>query len=170
MLALHHFAAAPGSSRASVLPERAQLFSPEEIGWLREEAIGATRSGLALAGLHRNDPFARLARHPRILSRVRAALGEDIAIAASQLAPRGQLPPPAAGLRAVVDLGPSPQLRALDDADTSGVVAFQADGSEAAGFGRLLFVIDYIPRPAGRTPLIAERDDALWPTPYSTAG
>ena len=87
MLALHHFAA------AIVSPSRAQLFSPEEIGWLREEAIGAARAGRALAGLHRSDPF-----------------------------------------------------------------------------GRLLFVIDYIPRPAGRTPLVVERDDALWPTPYSTAG
>src|SRR5215831_4117506 len=95
MLALHHFAA------AIVLPEKAQLFSPEEIGWLREEAIGAARAGSALSGLHRSDPFARLARHPRILGRVRAVLGEDIAIAASQLAPRGQLAAPAAGLRAV---------------------------------------------------------------------
>src|SRR5690349_14162292 len=127
MLALHHFAA------AIVLPESALLFSPEEIGWLREEAIGAARAG-TLAGLHRSDPFARLARHPRIVARVRAALGEDIAIAASQLALRGQLPPPAAGLRAVVDLGPSPQLRALDDSDTSGVVSFPPEGGEHAGF------------------------------------
>jgi hypothetical protein len=169
MLALHHFAA------AIVSPSRAQLFSPEEIGWLREEAIGAARAGRAPAGLHRSDPFGRLARHPRIVARVRAALGEDIAIAASELAPRGQLPPPAAGvrgpvLRVVVDLGASPQLRALDDADTSGEVAFHAAGSDSAGFGRLLFVIDYIPRPAGRSPLVVERDDALWPTPYSTAG
>src|SRR5437016_4555699 len=81
MLALYHFAA------AIVLPERAQLFSPEEIGWLREEAISAARAGRALAGLHRSDPFGRLARHPRIAARVRAALGEDIAIAASALAP-----------------------------------------------------------------------------------
>ena len=100
MLALHHFAA------AIVSPLRAQLFSPEEIGWLREEAIGAARAGRALAGLHRSDPFGRLARHPRIVVRVRAALGEDIAVAASALAPRGQLPPPAAGARVVVDLGP----------------------------------------------------------------
>ncbi len=164
MLAPHHFDA------AIALPERAPLFSAEEIGWLREEAIGAARAGRALAAPHRSDPFGRLARHPRIVARVRAALGDDIAIAASHLALRGQLPPAADGVRVVVDLGPSPQLRGLDGADTSGVVAFHGDGGDEAGFGRLLFVVDYIRRPAGRSPLAVERDDALWPTPYSTAG
>jgi hypothetical protein len=164
MLALHHFAA------PIALTQRERLFSAEEIGWLREEAIGAVRAGHA-SGVHRSDPFSRLARHPRLVERVRATLGDDIAIAASHLALRGQLPPPpTAGMRVVVDLGPSPQLRSVDGADSSGVVAFHANGSDEAGFGRLLFAIDYIPRPAGRSPLVAERDDALWPTPYSTAG
>jgi hypothetical protein len=164
MLAPHDFTSAFASVSA-----REALFTAEEIGWLREEAISAVRAGRALS-LHRSDPFGRLARHPRLVARVRAALGDDIAIAASQLAPRGQLPPHADGVRVVVDLGPSPQLRVLDGADTAGVVVFHADGSDEAGFGRLLFIIDYIRRPAGRSPLVVERDDALWPTPYSTAG
>jgi len=168
MLAPHHLDA------ALVRPLRALLFSPDEIGWLREEAIGALRAGRAAGGLHRSDPFGRLARHPRIVARVRDALGDDVAIAASGLALRGQLPPVdaahAGGLRVVVDLGPSPQLRRLDGDDTSGMVAFHARGDDETGFGRLLFAIDYIRRPAGRSPLAVERDDALWPTPYSTAG
>ena len=107
MHAIHHLAVAA----AIAPPERAALFGAEEIGWLREEAIGAARAGRALACLHRSDPFGRLARHPRIVARVRAVLGQQIAIAASELAPRGQLPATVPGLRAVVDLGPSPQLR-----------------------------------------------------------
>jgi hypothetical protein len=164
MLAPHDYARA-------IHPQRVRLFAAEEIGWLREEAIGAARAGRGLAGLHRSDPFARLARHPRIVARVRAALGDDIAIAQSVLALRGQLPPgPGPGVRVAIDLGPSPQLRALDGADSSGVVAFHADAADETGFGRLLFVVDYIPRPDGRSPLAVERDDALWPTPYCTAG
>lgn len=161
-------------------PAAAVRFVTEEIGWLAEEAIAAARrtssaddGGRAIHGLHRSDPFARLARHPRLVGPAQDRLGADIAIAGSVLLLAGALPPgPVFGLRAIVDLGASPVLRALGAPNTTGLVTFQAGNADCSdgGLGRLLFAVDYVPAAPGIAPLEPARDDCLWPTPFACAG
>ncbi len=168
------------TSTTLLLPSPAVRFVAEEIGWLAEEAIAAFRrteaqsdGGRTIRGLHRVDPFARLARHQRIVGTVQRALGHDVTIADSLLVLAGSLPSnPVHGVRAVVDLGSSPLLRAIGASGTSGLLTFQTGAADRGdyGLGRLLFMIDYAAADDATTAIAPERDDCLWPTPFACAG
>ncbi len=82
------------------------------------------------------------------------------------------MPGPVHGLRAIVDLGASPVLRAVDAPNTTGFVTFQtAEANCSSGhLGRVLFVIGYVAAASGAVPIKTERDDGLWPTPFACAG
>lgn len=161
-------------------PAAAVRFVAEEIGWLAEEAIAAARRAApedggsrAIRGLHRVDPFARLARHPRLVGPAQDHFAHDIAIADSVLLLAGSLPPgPVFGLRAIVDLGASPLVRAVGAPDPTGLVTFQAGAADCGdvGLGRLLFVVDYVAATPTAPSIEAGRDDGLWPTPFTCAG
>lgn len=149
------------------------VFAADELGWLAEEAErqadlrGRSDAGnLDLADLHRrSEPFRRLAEHPRLLSRAVEALHGPVAIArmhvrlALEAVPRVELA--ADEVAILVPLGCRQHVARGDVVVARASVTLPLALDRPAG---IVFRAD----PA--TPLVAQGDDCLWPSPWVVAG
>lgn len=162
-----------------------QLFTFEEIAWLREAAIalaqrhGATRDGRSFAPATVRDVhlaergFYKLAAHPRVVDRLRQLVDGEIALRETRLCIGTGfdiLPHAADEIGAIVFLdaasGPASRLGS----------ALLVDGTAPSrdqhlSAGTLAFVATYA-RAENDTRWLgpSEPDDCLWPSPFATAG
>ncbi|MGE0714545.1 MAG: hypothetical protein AB7P02_03800 [Alphaproteobacteria bacterium] len=160
-------------------------FAFDEIGWIAAElpAIALTHgiapcamaSGAVIADAHRDvEPLRRLAAHPRLLRRARAALGGPVAISGTQLAI--DTPPPAAAEGVVVtvflDMRPCAE-RPKSAVGRFGTIAVRRGDAPvpAAERGRS-FSVAYVPAAArpGVFALAAVGEGDLWPAAHLAFG
>jgi hypothetical protein len=150
------------------------LFAAEEVAWLAEEAklISARLSGRpkqdadgALLDVDmREEPFRRLASHPRLVGQVRGVLEEPFGLARTRLI-LGDMAAdaPSPGVTAVVHLG---------GAEPGAVVLLQ-DGAADVLPPRQgpLYLVTYAPSSSGTRRLEPGlSDDCLWPPAFACAG
>lgn len=166
-----HLAAGP----VATTWRRAQsVFSPEELGWVAEQArrrvnleLGWPGGPALLGDLHlRDEAFRRLAAHPRVLARAASSLGAPVAIAATALFAGDDIRLPTAILAAdalvVVPL-------AARHPHLPGEIGFGTRLPEATR-ADWPFVIALRRAGAQHEATAPVADDALWPDAASVAG
>jgi hypothetical protein len=151
------------------------LFAAEEVAWLAEEAklVSARLTGrpkqdadgaLIDVDVH-EEPFRRLAAHPRLLDQLRELLPEPFGVLRTRLVLREPAEAPAqAGVTVAVHLaGPE-----------AGTVVLLHGGSRDALPPRRgpLYLITYAPISRGSTRGLDAglNDDCLWPPAFACAG
>lgn len=151
------------------------LFAKDEVLWLAEEArlVSAQLTGrpkqdadgaLVDVDVH-EEPFRRLAAHPRLLEQVRALLPEAFGVARTRLVlgELGESPAPV-GVTAAVQLG---------GPEAGTVVLLHGGAGDALPARRgPLYLITYAPisRVGTRRLDASLNDDCLWPPAFACAG
>lgn len=155
-------------------------FEAAEIGWLREEAIGARRrsgnaEAMTMLDVHRlDDPLLRVARHPRLVGHAVKTLGAPVCLRSSALdvgcgAPSAT---PSGVMRAALDLGSVPGRPGTGSpGGTLGECRFAGPGEtlDLPG-GTLQLVLDYARCSDHAAALTTIASDGLWPPAAFCAG